>query len=434
MKQIKQFFLALFILSALASCKQSEKGTTSIHTIDQESTEAINPYFTRDQDDNAVLCWTAKDSSGTYQLKYAIYNNSKNTFNEPITVSSSNNLSTSAESMGKVAFKADGSVIAIYGKKLESTQSPYASAVYYSASTDQGKNWSSEKIIHSDTSTNVGHSYFDIARLKDGELAAIWLDGRFGKTEKGLALFFAKTQGGSEFGRDTLLDKSTCECCRTELLCDVNGDIHIAYRDISYPNGVFGKQVRDMVYLASSDDGKSFSQPASISFDNWEVDGCPHTGPSLAVDKQQIHAVWFTAGGSTGLYHTSSAEIKGSFNVRNLISSTGKHPQMTALADHQIAIVFEDVANETNLEKSDQPKKEDHHEMQMNHDHSNAGNSKIVLYLKNEGSKAQTINITDGKTPAHHAVVHSLSDNSVLISWVHEENGKASINYSKYTL
>src|SRR5690606_32907033 len=134
----------------------------NIKVVDLESTEAINPYFTKDQEGNPVLCWTSKDSSDVYKLKYAIYDTKNEVFNPSVTVSTSSNLSTSSESMGKIAFKADGSIIAVYGKKIENTESPYASAIYYSASTDQGKNWSSEKIIHSDTSRNVGHSFFDI--------------------------------------------------------------------------------------------------------------------------------------------------------------------------------------------------------------------------------------------------------------------------------
>src|SRR4051794_36145416 len=95
---IKQFLFVLFI--GLAACKQADKEVT-IKTIDHESAEAINPYFTNDQKGNPVLCWTSKDPSDIYRLKYAIYDPKNEVFNDPITVSTSNNLSTSPESMGK---------------------------------------------------------------------------------------------------------------------------------------------------------------------------------------------------------------------------------------------------------------------------------------------------------------------------------------------
>lgn len=434
MKRIKQFILTFCILSTLASCMQFEKKTSTVKAVDLESMEAINPYFTNDQEGNPVLCWTSKDSSGVYQLKYAIYDASNETFHPPITVQTSGNLSTSSESMGKIAFKADGSVIAVYGRKIENAVSPYASAIFYSTSADWGQNWSAERLVHSDTSRNVGHSFFDLTRLKDGEVAAIWLDGRLGKTEKGLALFFAKTQGDDTFGTDTLLDKNTCECCRTDILTDELGNIHIAYRNINYPNGIIGKQVRDMAYLSSADNGKTFSQPRAISNDYWEIEGCPHTGPSLTAFDQQIHAVWFTAGGATGLYYSASPNRNDEFNKRTLISSSGRHPQMTAMSDGNLAITFEDIIKQkSNAEESNSFMHEAHEIM----DHSKMKDNKtslvktqIVLHLINK-EKNEMIYLTDGQHASHHAVITSL-DNSLLIAWVQEKNGKASIKYTKY--
>src|SRR5690606_37398163 len=282
MKHTIQLIVASFFLILLASCEQNKEKSMDIKSIDNESADAINPYLTKDQNGNIVMCWTSKDpSDSVYRLKYAIYNESDNTFGKVITIPTSADLSTSPESMGKVAFKADGTIFAIFGKRIESPLNSFAGAVYYSVSTDNGKNWSEKKIIRSDTSQNTSHSFFDIATLKDGELAAVWLDGRFGTSEDGSALFFAKTTGTS-FGMDTLLDKNTCECCRTNILSDDLGNIHIAYRSLAFPSNMFGRQVRDMVYLSSNDGGESFSSIKSISEDNWQVDGCPHTGPSLA--------------------------------------------------------------------------------------------------------------------------------------------------------
>jgi hypothetical protein len=110
-------------------------------------------------------------------------------------------------------------------------------------------------------------------------VAAIWLDGRFGKVIKGSALFYAATGKDQRFGQDKCLFKGTCECCRTDILQDENGNIHIAYRSILFPSSLFGKQVRDMVYSFSKDNGATFSAAKVISKDNWALEGCPHTGP-----------------------------------------------------------------------------------------------------------------------------------------------------------
>lgn len=449
MKHTIQLIVASFFLILLASCEQNKEKSMDIKAIDNESADAINPYLTKDQNGNIVMCWTSKDpSDSVYRLKYAIYNESDNTFGEVITIPTSADLSTSPESMGKVAFKADGTIFAIFGKRIESPLNSFAGAVYYSVSTDNGKSWSEEKIIHSDTSQNTSHSFFDIATLKDGELAAVWLDGRFGTSEEGSALFFAKTTGTS-FGMDTLLDKNTCECCRTNILSDDLGNIHIAYRSLAFPSKMFGKQVRDMVYLASDDNGKTFSNTKPISEDNWQIEGCPHTGPSLAVINQQVNAVWFTAGGGAGLYYTSSPNLSENFKTRSLLSIKGRHPQMTAFAKDKLAVVYEENAEETShtMSGNDAHSSNSHSNMKMQHasmdmnmdtadmkmDHSamaEVGKAQIVLQLIENGNKTETVKVTDGKYPDHHAVITPLND-QVLVAWIHEENGKASINYSK---
>src|SRR3546814_5220138 len=71
--------------------------------------------------------------------------------------------------------------------------------------------------------------------LGNGEVGAIWLDGRYGEADTGSALFFASTIPEGGFGMDKMIGESTCECCRTDLLVDSAGRIHIAYRDILYP-------------------------------------------------------------------------------------------------------------------------------------------------------------------------------------------------------
>src|SRR5690606_1723917 len=117
-----------------------------------------------------------------------------------------------------------------------------------------------------------------------------------GDAEKGSALFFARTTSGKGFGEEICLDKNTCECCRTEILNDQEGGVHIAYRGIKLPIGHLGKQVRDTVYSFSSDNGKTFTPTIAIGKDNWEIEACPHTGPTLAYSKGKLSALWFTGG------------------------------------------------------------------------------------------------------------------------------------------
>lgn len=411
----------------LIACQPSPEKSPNIESITVSGSEAVGPYFTNDNKGNIVLCWTELSSKDSlYRLKYAIYDAQLNKFGEVITVLGSEGSSIASESMSKVAFKGDGTVVALFNKPFENPVSRFASAIYYTLSTDDGQTWKAPQFIHSETSQNYGRSFFNLNTLADGEVGAIWLDGRFGESEKGSALFFARTENGQGFGMDTCLDKNTCECCRTEILKDENGGIHIAYRGIQVPLDHLGKQVRDMVYSFSSDNGKTFIPAIAISKDNWEIEGCPHTGPTLAYTKEGINALWFTGAGIPGLYFNSIVGANQEFNAKMEMSRAGRHPQMVSINDNSLAIVWDEVMG----------KEQNSGDKTMQHDHgmameneSPSAYSRIVLTLFNQGKVDKQVPISPESRIAHHPVISSL-DNGILAAWVDEEDGRSSIVYS----
>lgn len=352
-----------------------------------------------------MLCWTEKES-GTYILKYAVYDVEKEGFGRPVSIPPSAGTRTSPESMNKVAFKADGTVVAVFGKRFEDEKNPFAGGILYSMSEDEGKSWSEPRYLHSDTSRHYG-SFFDLAALPGGEIGAVWLDSRYGKADTGSALFFSRTEKNQGFTGERLVHKNTCECCRTDLLCDQAGVLHLAWRSILYPPDRPGKQVRDMLYAYSMDTGKTFSPPRRLSKDNWEIEGCPHTGPSLAVNKQGVHAVWFTAGGRPGIYHTHSPAPGKAFQERTLLSQSGRHPQQVTLPGGTRALALEE------SHAPAQPEKPHTH----SHDHATFSAATSII-LKNTGPRGD-ISITDRRHPAHHPVLLPL-ENGLLLAWVRE--------------
>lgn len=422
--------MSTFLLFSACSRKAEPSEPQVLSTV---GAEAAGPFFTKDHEGNAVLCWTEKNSNGLYQLKYATYNTKSNKFDVPVTVPPSVGCSSSAESMAKVAFKADGTVFALFAKRFTEEQNPYAGAIYYSFSTDRGKHWSEASFLHSDTTHAYGRNFFDIATLNDGEVAAIWLDGRYGKSIKGSALFFSRTEKGTGFVVDTCMDKGTCECCRTDILTDEAGTIHLAYRNIEVPNALADQQIRDMAYIKSADNGRTFSSAETISKDNWEITGCPHSGPSLAANKQGLQATWFTAGGGSGLYHTSTNATGNGFRNRNLLSVSGRHPQMIALNDGRMAVVFEEPLS---VEVETVKKSHNHDNLKKSHNHGNMkmshgtnGAARIILnYLNSDGLKA-SIALTDGQHSDHHAVLTSV-DHTLITAWVRENETGNGVYFS----
>jgi hypothetical protein len=425
MKFITGASLAFFIsFIFLTGCNGNDEKII-IKELNTNNVEASGPYFTQDHKGNQVLCWTEQDSKDSiYALKYAIYNHDSNSFGPAVTVPASKGMKPSSESMGKVGFKDDGTIFAIYAKPFKNEKNRFAGAICYTFSTDNGVNWAKQRFLHSDTSHHYGRSFFDLAKLKSGGLGVIWLDGRFGKSIKGSSLFYASTEKEASFTNERCLAKGTCECCRTDILTDENGNIHVAYRSILFPNALLGEQVRDMVYSVSKDNGRTFSEPQLISKDNWKIDGCPHSGPTLAINSGSVNAVWFTAGGTPGLYRTSSPDLSSSFNHRTLLSSNGRHPQSISFDSKTLAIVYEESAETKHTANPGGS-----HNSMAGHQH-NSPNARIVLTSLSNQNTIKTVSITDGKQPEHHAVL-TRSKNELLLAWVRETKGRSRIVYSR---
>ena len=415
---MRTFFnhLFFFILGvALVGC-HSGKHPVGILSIPTKSAEAISPFLSTDEQGEAVLCWTEKDPKDSlFSVKYSHYNSSEGTFGPVITVAGSEGAQTGAESMNKVAFKSDGTVIAVFGKKFLGEKNRFAGAIYYTVSTDKGRSWSKPEFLHSDTAHHYGRSFFDVATLKNGEVGAVWLDGRFGKSEEGSAIFFNSTTKGQGFGTDRLIEKGTCECCRTDLQVDPEGNLHLAYRKILFPDELMGKQVRDMVYTTSKDNCQTFSPFKLISKDNWAIEGCPHTGPSLAVSDKKAGAIWFSAGGAPGLYFTQLAQQE-KFAPRKMISSAGRHPQMLSLADSRLVTVWEEGAT-------------DHSSGGGHGGHGTSSASQVVVNLIKDGEIEKNLFRSDGTFADHHAVFTAVKG-GVILAWIRDENNRSGINYT----
>lgn len=339
-----RILLILFIaLSIFVGCSSSEnkiakelygQGSDVKEMFVNSQSSASSPFLTKNQQDKAVLCWTEGSGENAY-LYYSVVDN-KGAFSKPIQVKSSKGLSVHAEGMAKLAFKSDGTVVAVYGKRKPTKDNPFAGALYYTQSFDRGKTWTEPFFLHRDTSKNVGRNFVDLTTMGDGEVGAVWLDGR-DRDMKGSTLYFAKTSKKNGFVDEIKIANSVCQCCRTDLFIDEKKQLHIAYRDIFYDS------IRDMAYIHSKDHGRSFTSPVRISEDNWVIDGCPHTGPSMTSNGRSLNFVWYTQGGKGGVYHCSTSDNGKSFSQRALLSEHASHPQICSLKGGKLAVVWDEI-------------------------------------------------------------------------------------------
>ena len=102
------------------------------------------------------------------------------------------------------------------------------------------------------------------------------------------------------------LDNRVCECCQTSAAVTSDGPIAV-YRDRS------PTEVRD-IYIVRQVNG-SWSAPQAIYADNWEINGCPVNGPSVAANGRSVLVAWFTSVGDTPEVKVAFSDDAGaSFN------------------------------------------------------------------------------------------------------------------------
>jgi len=390
--------LILYIASIFGMVNTDPKNEIKISDVmSVQDMPSGNAYCTSDHLGNTVLCWTAGEKENSF-LYYSIYNSKLGTFGNQDKVIPSKGTNMHGESMNKIAFKKDGTLVAVYERKHPTETNRFAGSIFYAQSFDQGKTWTKEKYLHTDTLQEFGHSYFDVATLPDGEVCAVWLDGRNQRGKDGSSLYFSKTKNKEGFQTDKEIGETVCQCCRTDLYVDQNETLHVLYRDID--NGLKG-QIRDFVHATTTDNGNTFSSAKKISEDNWVIAGCPHTGASMCGDNSKIGIVWYTAGGVPGLYYTSSKLKENNFHPRQLLSEAAHHPQLTTWGK-ETALVWEEAGKEAE------------------HDHNggmhNESKGTIVFTVLDDASKIETKAVVDssgGEFPA----LASVSAQEMLVAY-----------------
>jgi len=419
MKNSSLFFLLFIILFSSCKEKNNVESTTKavITEIVQLTDKDVNSegVFLFTSEEEQLVSWTqnAKNKKETY-LNFSFFDSKTNKFGKPITVTPSKGLQLHSESMAKVGITKKGVLYAVFRVKLRNSKSMYGGTMYFTTSLDKGVTWSEKKQLVTDT-TSTSQSFFDIAQLTDGEIGISWLDNRkLHKDRQGQTLYFAKTDTLNTFQNETPLEGSVCQCCRTDIEVDHNGTIQVAFRNLIAPTE-FGipsiltdnkTEVRDMFFTSSNDNGVTFSKSTPIYADNWQVSGCPHTGPSLASNTNESGAVWFTdVETNSGVFFKTNIS-----NNKKLVSKTGSHPQMVA-ANGNYYIVFEEY-----------------------YEADKKGYTKIVMQEWNTTSLLKTTEISTPKTNNDHAVIKAFNSSKLLISWINTDTRNAVVQYLIYDL
>ena len=141
-----------------------------------------------------------------------------------------------------------------------------------------------------------------------GKAYVFWLDER-DRTDwrkPGDSIYFT-TIDGVKVERANLVNRKAagtlCECCRIAVSFDNDGLPLLLARFI-YPG-----DIRDhgLIRVQADDEASSAWR---VTFDRWEIKGCPEHGPAISIgDDDRYHIAWFTQGSvRQGLFYANSTD------------------------------------------------------------------------------------------------------------------------------
>lgn len=256
--------------------------------------DSREPELNATHDGRIILSWVEKIGEKRYALRTATRD--EKGWGEGRTVAEGENWFVNWADFPSVIALKDGSLAAHW--LVKSGKGTYAYNVNIARSKDGGKTWGKPIVPHRDNS-QTEHGFVSLIPLSDGRLGAVWLDGRNMKDMKegddhapasaGMTLRYATIDASGKLSDETQLDERVCECCQTSAALTGEG-VMAVYRDRSQT------EVRD-IYSVRQGNG-AWGSPRPVHADNWEINGCPVNGPSIAADGRRVAVAWFTEAGN----------------------------------------------------------------------------------------------------------------------------------------
>lgn len=390
--QLKKIIgLALFLGILNACSHEIKKESSEVQQLSTEAIKSSSVYMTLDNKNQPVVSWVEYTEDNVPLMYYAWWDDATDAFGKKYSIPIPTNTSTHEEGMPKIVFKGDGTLMVIFesntpveGKKWGVTD------LRFMKTLDNGKNWTEAKSVIQNRNLEASQSFSGICQLGDGEIGVAWLDTYQNEDTKSRPVMFSKTNGKEGFTKPILLDEMACECCRVAVVGDANGNISVAYRDLS------SESIRDISIVNSKVHGKTFSKPTDFTGENWMVEGCPHNGPSLAKFSDFTYATWFTGGDQKGVKF-AQMNHEGKVLTKEKLSDNGRFSQLITTEKGMPVMTYcDDVRQGDSIY------------------------SRIMLAKYEEGKIIQK-EISAPNSKAFYPVIRQLDEKNVIISWKDQE-------------
>ena len=274
-------------LAVIAACTPSEPPKTEVVVLPVPAgTGSMGPNLSRGHDGVTLLSWIEPDDRG-HALRYSRLRDGD--WSAPTQIVRGDNWFDNWADFPSVVAVSESLWAAHW--LVSQPAGGYAYDVNIALSSDSGKTWSESFLPHKDA-TPTEHGFVSLFN-DDGQLGAVWLDGRKNVNEwdendiraTGMTLRAGKYSGADNDSDGVLLDDLICDCCQTDVTVTANGPVAI------YRNRTVDEQ-RD-IFVTSRVDG-IWQEGVSVGNDDWGIDACPVNGPVIQSNGESVAAAWFT--------------------------------------------------------------------------------------------------------------------------------------------
>jgi hypothetical protein len=329
-----------------------------------DGVDAAEPVTAAAPDGNFYVAWVNHDVKNQADVMIGRYDSQGKMRGAPVRVNPQAGVATAWRGdPPSVAVAEHGSVYVVWTARVEA-DGKKGTDLYLSVSNDMGQTFAAPVKINDDKVPGA-HGMHSLSIAGDGRIYVSWLDERNVHVpkpstkaeghhmESNRELFIAhSTDGGRTFSKNRKIASEACPCCKTALAVAADGTLYVGWRHVLPGN------YRHIAVTSSSDAGATFAKPVIVSDDKWVLQGCPVSGPSLAVNAAGVLKVlWYAAGEANepGLYFAESRDKGLSFSQGQLLAKeTVRGTPVLAASNNADVAIWETSAGaaaETKLRK-----------------------------------------------------------------------------------
>jgi hypothetical protein len=355
--------IVALLVAACGACSPSRPAARPPATVEIDGVPGrANAHLALASDGQLVgLAWAASDETGT-DVYVTMSTDAGASFGPPVRVNTkAGTAKVNPETPPRLAVRGSGASAEVAVSWMAAVD---GTTVRLAQSHDGGRTFG-ESLPISQPGAPGNRGWHAMTPLDaDGRVALVWLDHRdmaatgheahaadpaaHGSADGAAMaqksqLYFALS-GPDGVRPETSVARGVCYCCKTSVVRGPDGSLYAAWRHV-YPGNI-----RDIAFTVSRDGGRTFGSPVRVSDDQWELNGCPEDGPTMAVDAaNRVHIVWptvvTTADGepAKALFYASSSDGT-SFTPRERIPAAGSpnHPQLAIAGDGALGVVWEE--------------------------------------------------------------------------------------------